>query len=56
MIYLKLKSPRRRDAADAVDLLAVTSDPDEVRSYIAANAPGLLGKLDVLAAEAREDE
>ena len=56
LIYLKLKSPRRRDAADVVDLLRVASDPGEVRRYVSANAPGLLAKLDSLAAEAEERE
>ena len=56
LIYLKLKSPRSRDAADVVGLLRVASDQDQVRGYIAANAPDLLAKLDTLAAEAAEDE
>ena len=56
LIYLKLKSPRRRDAADVVDLLRVASNPGEVRDYIAGNAPDLLAKLDALAAEADENE
>ena len=56
LIYLKLKSPRRRDAADVVDLLRISSETESVREYVAANAPDLLVKLDALAAEAAEDE
>ena len=38
------------------DLLRVAAAPDDVRGYVAANAPDLLAKLDVLTAEAAEDE
>jgi hypothetical protein len=56
LVYLKLRSRRRQDAADVVALLRVAADPGEVRSYVAANAPELLADLDALAAEAAEHE
>lgn len=56
LIYLKLKSPRMRDAADIVDLLQVAAAPDVVRAYLAANAPELLEKFDGLATESGADE
>jgi hypothetical protein len=51
LIYLKLKSPRRRDEADVVELLRI-NDPAPVRQYLEKNAPGLLAKFDAIAAEA----
>jgi hypothetical protein len=54
LVYLKLKSPRRKDSADIVELLRVASDPGSVRAYIAKNAPELLEKYDGLAKEAEE--
>lgn len=54
LVYLKLKSPRRRDAADVVDLLRVAADPASVRSYLATHAPDLLARYDALAREAED--
>ena len=54
LVYLKLKSPRRRDAADVVELLRVVPYPDRIRHYLATNAPTLVNKFDALAAEAQE--
>ena len=52
LIYLKLKSPRRRDEADVVELLRI-NDPKPVRSYIEQNAPEMLTRFDSLAVEAQ---
>ncbi len=54
LIYLKLKSPRRRDEADAVELLRI-NDPKPVRSYLEKHAPDLLTKFDAVAAEAQTE-
>lgn len=54
LVYLKLKSPRRRDAADVVELLRVVPRPDSIRDYLTAHAPALLERFDTLAAEAQE--
>ncbi len=51
LIYLKLKSPRRRDEADVVELLRI-NDPKAIRPYLEKNALEMLGKFDELAAEA----
>jgi len=51
LIYLKLKSPRRRDEADVVELLRV-NDPKPVRLYLEKNAPEILAKFDSVASEA----
>lgn len=52
LIYLKLKSPRRRDEADVVELLRV-SDPRPVRLYLEKHAPEMLAKFDGIASEAQ---
>jgi hypothetical protein len=52
LIYLKLKSPRRRDEADVVELLRV-NDPNPVRRYLEKHAPEMLAKFDALASEAQ---
>ncbi len=51
LIYLKLKSPRRRDDADVIELLRL-NDPKPVRLYLEQHAPGLLTKFDEAVAEA----
>jgi hypothetical protein len=53
LVYLELKSPRRRDDADVVELLRVNA-PGPVRRYLQTHAPELLDKFDALAAESRE--
>jgi len=54
LVYLKLKSPRRRDAADVVELLRVVPDLDRIRRYLTSHAPALVERFDALAAEAQE--
>ena len=51
LIYLKLKSPRRRDEADVVELLRI-NDPSPVRRYLEKNAREMLAKFDAVAEEA----
>jgi hypothetical protein len=45
LVYLKLKSPRSRDASDVVELIKVGAVPNGVDAYIRDNAPDLLPKL-----------
>ena len=52
LIYLKLKSPRRRDEGDIVELLRI-NNPAPVRLYIQKNAPELLARFDEAASEAQ---
>lgn len=52
LIYLKLKSPRRRDDADVIELLRL-NDPKPVRAYLERLAPDMLAKFDALASEAQ---
>jgi hypothetical protein len=46
LIYLKLKAGRRRDQEDVFELLRSGIDSRGVRSYLEANAPELLPRLD----------
>jgi hypothetical protein len=57
LVHLKLLSPRRKDAADVVELVKVGIDTGVVRAYLEARAPELLGKWEesVAAAVAEED-
>lgn len=52
LIYLKLKSPRRRDEADVIELLRI-NDPNPVRLYLEKNAPEMLTKFEAAASEAQ---
>lgn len=52
LIYLKLKSPRKKDEADVVELLRV-NDTKPVRLYLEKNAPDMLAKFDAAASEAQ---
>lgn len=45
LIYLKLKSPRQKDAADIVELLKAGVDEGVVNAYLLAYAPSLLGRF-----------
>jgi hypothetical protein len=56
LLYLKLKSPRRKDATDVVELLRNSIATTPVRRYLELVAPELLAKFDQLAAEAEQEE
>lgn len=57
LFYLKLKSPRRKDAADIVELVKEGVATSSVRRYLEEVAPDLIEKLDMLVSEAlAEDE
>jgi len=56
LVYLKLKSPRRKDAADIVELVRSGIDPKSIRDYLARHAPGdLERKFQALVAESEEE-
>jgi hypothetical protein len=52
LIYLKLKSPRRRDEADVIELLRI-NDPGPIRLYLEKHAPELLARFDAAASESQ---
>lgn len=56
LIYLKLKSPRRRDAADVIELLKQGVDPAPVLAYLDRHASDMKQKfLDLVATAASEE-
>ena len=55
LFYLKLKSPRRKDAADIVELLKVGAPRKRLRDYIRENAPDMLDDLNELIEAADEE-
>jgi hypothetical protein len=55
LIYMKLKSPRRKDAVDVVELVKAGADTVRVANYLTRVAPNLTAKFETLAAEAETD-
>ncbi len=55
LVYMKLKSPRRKDAVDVVELLKAGADAGRIAEYLARNAPALAARLKELAAEAESE-
>jgi hypothetical protein len=56
LVYMKVKSPRRKDSADVVELLKAGIDGEKVSAYLSKHAPALLAKFDQLAAEAESEQ
>jgi len=56
LVYLKLKSPRARDEVDVIELVRSGADVARIRSYLAANSPGLIERFGAMAARARADD
>jgi hypothetical protein len=55
LVYMKLRSPRRKDAADVVELVKAGIDTATVADYLAAHAPHLLDKFRGLVSEAERE-
>ena len=55
LVYMKLKSPRRKDAADVVELVKAGVDTAKIADYLARYAPGLTGKFKTLVSEAEAE-
>ena len=57
LVYLKLKSPRRKDHVDVIELIKGGIDAPHCRAYLAVHAPALVAAFDecVDRAEAEED-
>ena len=55
LVFMKLLSPRRKDAADVVELLKAGADPAPMRAYIEAHGSGLLEKLLAVVKEAADE-
>jgi hypothetical protein len=52
LVYMKLKSPRRKDAADVVELVKAGGDTARIADYLERFAPSLTGKFKTLVSEA----
>ena len=55
LVYMKLKSPRRKDAADVVELAKAGVDTVLIANYLASFAPDLTDKFKTLVAEAEAE-
>ena len=57
LTFLKLRSPRRRDQADVVDLIKAGADVERCRRYLETNAPDLVATFaDLVQLAERESE
>ena len=58
LVYLKLKSPRRKDQTDVIELVKAGIDAKRCRAYLAAHAAAFVVAFDqcVAAAEAETDQ
>ncbi|HMG19756.1 MAG TPA: hypothetical protein VK607_00515 [Kofleriaceae bacterium] len=56
LVYLKLKSPRLKDRVDVVELVKAGIDLHACRSYLTANAPGLVAMFEDSVARAAAEE
>lgn len=55
LVYMKLKSSRRKDLADIVELVKAGIDAQKVGGYLAKHAPNLIDKFKALAIEAEAE-
>ncbi len=55
LVYMKLKSPRRKDTADVVELVKAGVDAAKIADYLSRYAPGLSDKFKTLVSEAEAE-
>ena len=55
LVYMKLKSPRRKDAADVVELVKAGVDTIKIANYLTSFAPDLAAKFKTLIADAETE-
>lgn len=57
LVYMKLKSPRRKDHVDVIEMIKGGIDTKQCGAYLAAHAPSLVAAFDecVAVAEAEQD-
>ncbi len=55
LVYLKLKSPRLKDAADIIELLKVGIDHTRCRAWLTTNAPMLVPQFEELIERAQRE-
>jgi hypothetical protein len=56
LVYMKPKSPRRKDQADVIEMIKGGIDASECRAYLAANAPALVPAFDECARLAEDEQ
>jgi len=56
LVYMKLKSPRRKDHVDVIEMLKGGIDAKRCREYLATHAPALLTPFDESVAIADEEQ
>jgi hypothetical protein len=56
LVYMKLKSPRRKDRVDVIELIKGGIDFQQCRTYLAAHAPSLVPALDQCLADAEAEQ
>ena len=56
LVYLKLKSPRRKDSADIIELAKLGLPIEKTRAYLERHAPDLIAKFDGIVEEAEQEE
>lgn len=57
LVYMKLKSPRRKDRVDVIEMMKGGIDAKRCREYLVAHAPGFADEFDecLTQAEAEQD-
>jgi hypothetical protein len=56
LVYMKLKSPRRKDQVDVIEMIKGGIDTKRCREYLAAHASAFLGAFDECAALAEAEQ
>ena len=56
LVYMKLKSPRRKDQVDVIEMIKGGIDAKHCREYLAAHAPALVAVFDECLATADQEQ
>jgi hypothetical protein len=56
LVYMKLKSPRRKDAVDVIEMIKAGIDVARCRAYLAEHAPSFVAAFDDCLAQAELEE
>ena len=56
LVYMKLKSPRRKDQADVIEMIKGGIETKQCREYLTAHAPALVDSFDACAAQAEAEQ
>lgn len=56
LVYMKLKSPRRKDQVDVIEMIKGGIDAKQCREYLGAHAPSLLPAFDESLAHAEAEQ